>query len=76
LRVARHHSHPNNVVWSVAQAPNKATYIELGFEKGDPVTLDGVALSPAAMLTALNKLAGANGVGRVDIVESRFVGEQ
>jgi hypothetical protein len=60
----------------VAQAPDKATYIELGFEKGDPVSLDGVALSPAAMLTALNKVAGDNGIGRIDIVESRFVGEQ
>jgi hypothetical protein len=56
------------------QAPDKATYIEVGFEKGDPVTLDGVALSPAAMLTALNKVAGDNGIGRIDIVESRFVG--
>lgn len=56
------------------QAPDKATYIEIEFEKGDPVKLDGQALSPAAMLTALNKVAGDNGIGRVDIVESRFVG--
>eukprot|EP00775_Hariotina_reticulata_P003963 gene3963-4216_t len=59
---------------SPENAPDKPVYIELGFEKGDPVTLDGVALSPAAMLTALNKVAGDNGIGRVDIVESRFVG--
>lgn len=59
---------------SPEDAPDKATYIELGFEKGDPVSLDGVALSPAAMLTALNKVAGDNGIGRIDIVESRFVG--
>jgi len=58
-----------------AQAPDKPTYIEIEFEKGDPVKLDGAALSPAAMLTALNKVAGDNGIGRVDIVESRFVGE-
>lgn len=58
------------------QAPDKPTYIEIGFEKGDPVTLDGAALSPAAMLTALNQVAGDNGIGRIDIVESRFVGEQ
>lgn len=57
------------------QAPDKATYIEIEFEKGDPVKLDGQALSPAAMLTALNKVAGDNGIGRIDIVESRFVGE-
>lgn len=57
------------------QAPDKATYIEIGFEKGDPVTLDGAELSPAAMLTALNKVAGDNGIGRIDIVESRFVGK-
>jgi len=58
------------------QAPDKPTYIEIGFENGDPVTLDGVALSPAAMLTALNKVGGDNGIGRIDIVESRFVGEK
>lgn len=57
------------------QAPDKPTYIEIEFEKGDPVKLDGQALSPAAMLTALNKVAGDNGIGRIDIVESRFVGE-
>lgn len=59
---------------SPEDAPDKPTYIEIEFEKGDPVKLDGQALSPAAMLTALNKVAGDNGIGRVDIVESRFVG--
>jgi len=59
---------------SPEEAPDKPTYIEIEFEKGDPVKLDGQALSPAAMLTALNKVAGDNGIGRIDIVESRFVG--
>jgi len=59
---------------SPEQAPDVATYIEIEFEKGDPVAIDGVALSPAALLTKLNKLGGDNGIGRVDIVESRFVG--
>jgi argininosuccinate synthase len=57
------------------QAPDKPTYIDIEFDNGDPVALDGQALSPAAMLTALNKVAGDNGIGRIDIVESRFVGE-
>ena len=55
-------------------APDVATEIEIGFEGGDPVAVDGAALSPAALLTRLNELAGANGVGRADIVEGRFVG--
>eukprot|EP00879_Flechtneria_rotunda_P019648 GHRR01020645.1.p1 GENE.GHRR01020645.1~~GHRR01020645.1.p1 ORF type:complete len:359 (+),score=123.70 GHRR01020645.1:2421-3497(+) len=59
---------------SPEQAPDKPTYIEIDFEKGDPVALDGAQLSPAAILTALNKVAGDNGIGRIDIVESRFVG--
>jgi argininosuccinate synthase len=70
------HQHSWICCCAAPQAPDKPTYIEVGFEKGDPVTLDGVALSPAAMLTALNKVAGDNGIGRIDIVESRFVGEQ
>jgi hypothetical protein len=45
--------------------------VEIDFEKGDPVAIDGVKLSPAALLTELNKLGGDNGIGRVDIVESR-----
>ena len=48
--------------------------VEIGFEKGDAVSLDGKTLSPAALLTALNELGGKNGIGRVDLVENRFVG--
>ncbi|WP_373087186.1 argininosuccinate synthase [Sneathiella sp.] len=55
-------------------APDIATYIEIEYEKGDPVALNGKRLSPAEMLTALNKVAGANGIGRLDLVEGRFVG--
>ena len=47
--------------------------MEIGFEKGDPVSIDGVKMSPATVLTKLNELGGANGIGRVDIVESRCV---
>jgi argininosuccinate synthase len=62
--------------WTVSPeaAPDKATYIEIGYEKGDPVSLDGEALSPATMLETLNTLGGENGIGRDDIVENRFVG--
>ncbi len=62
--------------WSVSpeDAPNEATYIEIGYEKGDPVSINGEAMSPATILETLNKVGGANGVGRVDIVENRFVG--
>lgn len=56
------------------QAPDAPTYIALDFEKGDPVALDGVRLSPAALLTRLNELGRANGIGRLDLVENRFVG--
>ena len=56
------------------EAPDVATEIEIAFERGDPVAVDGEALSPAALLTRLNKLGGANGVGRLDLVENRFVG--
>jgi len=55
-------------------APDKPTYVEIQFEKGDPVAIDGAKLSPASLLTKLNALGGANGIGRIDIVESRFVG--
>jgi len=55
-------------------APDKPTYVEIEFEKGDPVAVDGERLSPAALLTRLNELGGANGVGRLDLVEGRFVG--
>jgi argininosuccinate synthase len=55
-------------------APDKPTYVEIDFERGTPVAVDGERLSPAALLTRLNELGGANGVGRVDLVENRFVG--
>ncbi len=62
--------------WSVSpeQAPDKATYLELTYEKGDIVAIDGNAMTPAEVLTELNTLGGANGVGRLDIVENRYVG--
>jgi argininosuccinate synthase len=56
------------------EAPDRPTYVEIAFERGDAVAVDGVRLSPAALLTRLNELAGANGIGRVDLVENRFVG--
>ncbi len=55
-------------------APDKPTYIELDFEQGNPVAIDGQRLSPAQMLGRLNQLGGANGIGRLDLVENRFVG--
>ena len=55
-------------------APDKATSITIDFEKGDPVALDGKKLSPAILLTALNELGRKNGIGRLDLVENRFVG--
>jgi argininosuccinate synthase len=55
-------------------APDKATVIEVGFEKGDAVSIDGKPLSPASLLAALNELGRANGIGRLDLVENRFVG--
>lgn len=62
--------------WSVSPeaAPDVATYIDLTYEKGDPVAINGERLSPAALLARLNELGGANGVGRLDIVENRYVG--
>ena len=55
-------------------APEKPTFIEVEFEGGDAVAIDGERLSPAALLTRLNELGGANGIGRLDLVENRFVG--
>lgn len=55
-------------------APDKPTYIEMDFEQGDAVAIDGERLSPAMLLTRLNELGGANGIGRLDLVENRFVG--
>jgi len=62
--------------WSVAPeaAPDVATYIDLTFEKGDVVAIDGERLSPATVLTNLNRIGGANGIGRLDLVENRYVG--
>ncbi len=62
--------------WTVSpeQAPDEPTYIELTYEKGDIVAIDGVAMSPATVLETLNKIGGANGIGRDDIVENRYVG--
>ena len=59
---------------SPEKAPDKPTYVEIEFEKGDAVAIDGERLSPAALLTKLNALGGANGIGRLDLVENRFVG--
>jgi len=62
--------------WSVSpeQAPDAATYLDLTYEKGDIVAIDGKKMSPATVLAYLNKVGGENGVGRLDIVENRYVG--
>jgi argininosuccinate synthase len=57
-----------------AKAPDKPEYIEIGYEKGNPVSLHGKRLDPVALLESLNQVAGKHGVGRVDLVENRFVG--
>jgi argininosuccinate synthase len=59
---------------SPEDAPDKATYITIDFERGDPVAIDGVKMSPATILTHLNRLGHDNGIGRLDLVENRFVG--
>ena len=59
---------------SPEDAPDKPAYLELTFEKGDCVAIDGKAMKPSDILRALNKIGGENGIGRVDIVENRFVG--
>lgn len=59
---------------SPEKAPNKPTYVEIGFEKGCPVSLNGKRLSPVKLIESLNVIAGRNGVGRIDIVENRLVG--
>jgi len=59
---------------SPMDAPDKATEITLAFKRGDPVALDGKTLSPASLLAALNDLGRDNGIGRLDLVENRFVG--
>jgi argininosuccinate synthase len=55
-------------------APDKAEYVEIGFEQGNPISLNGEQLSAVELFTRLNKIAGAHGIGRVDIVENRLVG--
>ncbi|TVQ72843.1 MAG: argininosuccinate synthase, partial [Chromatiaceae bacterium] len=62
--------------WSVSPeaAPDKAEYVEITFEQGDPVAINGEAMSPATLLDHLNRLGGAHGVGRLDLVENRYVG--
>ncbi len=69
---------PEEYIWSrtVApeDAPDRPAYVEIGFERGDPAALDGAALGPAALLAALNELGRENGIGRLDMVENRFVG--
>ena len=55
-------------------APDKPAIVTIGFKRGDPVSIDGKAMSPAALLTRLNELGCDNGIGRVDLVENRFVG--
>ena len=63
-------------LWSTSpeQAPDTPTYIDIDYKKGNPVAINGEALSPATLLATLNKLAGDNGIGRLDIVENRYVG--
>ena len=59
---------------AIADTPNEPTYIEIGFERGIPTTLDGKALSPVDLISELNELAGNQGVGRIDMLENRLVG--
>jgi len=63
-------------LWTVApeQAPDQPTYVEIRFRGGDPVAIDGEDMSPATLLATLNRIGGANGVGRLDMVENRYVG--
>jgi argininosuccinate synthase len=58
----------------VEKAPSKPEYIEIGFDQGDPVSVNGKKLSPAKLLESLNETGGRHGIGRVDIVENRYVG--
>lgn len=59
---------------SPQDAPDKVTYLEIDFEKGNPIAIDGKRLSPASLLKKLNEVGGKNGIGRVDMVENRYVG--
>jgi argininosuccinate synthase len=69
---------PPDDVWqwtkSPAAAPAEPAYVEIGFEAGSPVTLDGKAIGPVALINQLNELAGEHGVGRIDTIEDRLVG--
>ncbi|MAZ66532.1 MAG: argininosuccinate synthase, partial [Kangiellaceae bacterium] len=62
--------------WSVSpeEAPDEPQYIDLTYDKGDVVAIDGVEMTPAEVLTKLNEIGGAHGIGRIDIVENRYVG--
>jgi len=62
--------------WTVSpeQAPDESSVLEIGFERGDPVSLNGMPLSPAQLLAELNRIGGENGIGRLDLVENRYVG--
>ena len=70
-RADRGHVH---LIRSPEEAPDKPTYVEIEFEKGNPVAVNGKKMSPATLLEHLNTIGGANGIGRVDMVENRFVG--
>jgi argininosuccinate synthase len=59
---------------SPEKAPNKASFVNIEFKNGDPITINGKKLSPGDLLEKLNKIAGKNGIGRVDLVENRFIG--
>ena len=67
---------PDMFVWSrpVEQAPNRPEYVEIDYRRGDPVALNGRALSPATLLGKLNDIGAKHGIGRVDVVENRYVG--
>jgi argininosuccinate synthase len=69
---------PEESMWlwsnSPENAPDKAEYIEIGYKNGDPISLNGEELSPATILKTLNEIGGKHGIGRVDIVENRYVG--
>ena len=69
---------PNEDMWlwtvSPERAPDEPTYIEISFEKGDAVAIDGKSHSPGQIMETLNRIGGANGIGRSDIVENRYVG--
>ncbi len=69
---------PPDDVWqwtnSPSEAPDKPVYVEIGFEQGKPVSLDGKEVAPVELITRLNQIAGGNGVGRIDTIEDRLVG--